>query len=95
MFYVINASSARIELGEIDKIKEIKQKYDTDATIVFTHCDVANSDTLCELKKHVRKIVLKVLKFALYQEKQELAHKVKNMVKMRLSKFYLTHHMKR
>ena len=95
LFYVINASSARIELGEIDKIKEIKQKYDTDATIVFTHCDVANSDTLCELKKLVRKIVLKVLKFALYQEKQELAHKVKNMVKMRLSKFYLTHHMKR
>ncbi len=62
LFYVINASSARIELGEIDKIKEIKQKYDTDATIVFTHCDVANSDTLCELKKTCEQNNLKSIK---------------------------------
>ena len=51
LFYVINASSARIEPGEINKIKEIKQKYDIDGAIVLSHFDVAGSDTLCQLQK--------------------------------------------
>ena len=62
LFYVINASSARIELGEITKVKEIKQKYDTDAIIVFTHCDVADRDTLSCLEKTCEQNDLKSIK---------------------------------
>lgn len=62
LFYVINASSSRIEPGEITKIKEIKQKYDIDGNIVFTHCDVADSDTLCQLEKNCEQNNLKSIK---------------------------------
>lgn len=62
LFYVINASSSRIELGEITKIKEIKQKYDIDGNIVFTHCDVADGDTLCQLEKNCEQNNLKSIK---------------------------------
>ena len=62
MFYVINASSARIEPGETTKIKEIKQKYDIDGTIVFTHCDVADRDTLSCLEKTCEQNNLKSIK---------------------------------
>ena len=62
LFYVINASTARIEPGEITKIKEIKQKYDIDGTIVFTHCDVADDDTLCQLEKNCKQNNLKSIK---------------------------------
>ena len=51
LFYVINASSARIELGEIDKIRENKEKYDIDGAVVLTHCDVADRDALSCLEK--------------------------------------------
>ena len=62
LFYVINASSARIEPGEITKIKEINQKYDIDGTIVFTHCDVADDDTLYQLEKNCKQNNLKSIK---------------------------------
>ena len=62
LFYVINASSARIEPGETTKIKEIKQKYDIDGTIVFTHCDVADRDTLSCLEKTCEQNNLKSIK---------------------------------
>lgn len=62
LFYVINASSARIELGEIDKIKEIKQKYDIDGAIALTHCDVADGDTLSCLEKTCKQGNLKSIK---------------------------------
>ncbi|WP_187153575.1 GTPase [Campylobacter concisus] len=62
LFYVTNASSARIEPGEITKIKDIKQKYDIDGTIVFTHCDVADDDTLCQLEKNCKQNNLKSIK---------------------------------
>ena len=62
LFYIINASSARIELGEIDKIKEIKEKYDIDGVVVLTHCDVADNDTLCQLEKTCEQNNLKSIK---------------------------------
>lgn len=62
LFYVINASSARIELGEIDKIRENKEKYDIDGAVVLTHCDVADRGALSCLEKTCEQNDLKSIK---------------------------------
>lgn len=62
LFYVINASSARIELGEIDKIGENKEKYDIDGAVVLTHCDVADRGALSCLEKTCEQNDLKSIK---------------------------------
>ena len=62
LFYVINASSARIELGEIDKIRENKEKYDIDGAVVLTHCDAADRDALSCLEKTCEQNDLKSIK---------------------------------
>ena len=62
LFYVINASGARIELGEIDKIRENKEKYDIDGAVVLTHCDVADRGALSCLEKTCEQNDLKSIK---------------------------------
>ena len=62
LFYVINASSARIELGEIDKIRENKEKYDIDGAVVLTHCDVADRGALSCLENTCEQNDLKSIK---------------------------------
>ena len=89
LFYVINASSARIELGEIDKIKEIKQKYDIDGAIALTHCDVADGDTLSCLEKTCKQSNLKSIKICSISRKTRVGVESQKYGKDEAIKFLL------
>jgi len=56
IFYLINASSARIESFEIDLIKKFSEKHQLPVSVILTHSDVATSSQVLKIKLQLEKI---------------------------------------
>jgi len=55
IFYLINASSARIESFEIDLIKKFSEEYQLPVSVILTHSDVATSSQVLDITTQLEK----------------------------------------
>lgn len=56
IFYLINASSARIESFEIDLIKRFSEEYQLPVSVILTHSDIATSNQVLDITTQLEKI---------------------------------------